>query len=89
MPDKVVEINTKEDLSRFARAHEDGSVNWETEEGPGGTIIVTEHDDASGGLSGLSDEEFARRMHRWARIDPQAVATLLARLDRMQGRTHG
>lgn len=42
--DRVIEINTKKDMSRFARAHADGPINWETHEGPGGTIIVVEHD---------------------------------------------
>lgn len=45
MTDKIIEINTKQDLARFARAHEDGPINWETQDGPGGTIIVTEHED--------------------------------------------
>jgi hypothetical protein len=42
--DRVTEITTKKDMSRFARAHEDGPINWETREGPGGTIIVIEHE---------------------------------------------
>lgn len=43
MADRIFEITTKQDMSRFARAHEDGPVNWETKAGPDGTIIVTEH----------------------------------------------
>jgi hypothetical protein len=43
--DRIIEINTKADLARFARAHESGPVNWETKPGPGGTIIITEHDE--------------------------------------------
>jgi hypothetical protein len=45
MSDHVVEILTKQDMSRFAREHENGPITWETQAGPGGTIIVTEHDD--------------------------------------------
>lgn len=43
--DHVTEINLKTDLSRFARSHEDGPITWETQAGPDGTIIVTEHDE--------------------------------------------
>jgi hypothetical protein len=42
--DHVIEIISKQDMARFARAHEKGDINWETEAGPGGTIIVIEHD---------------------------------------------
>ena len=45
MSDRITVINTKQDMARFARAHEQGPVTWETKPGPGGTIIVTEHDD--------------------------------------------
>jgi hypothetical protein len=44
----VIEIKTKQDMSRFARAHEAGPVTWETQDGPGGTIIVIEHEDGDG-----------------------------------------
>ena len=45
MSDRIIEINTKQDMARFARAHESSPVTWSTQAGPGGTIIVTEHDD--------------------------------------------
>lgn len=45
MNDHITEIDTKQDLSRFTRAHADGPITWETEAGPGGTIIVIEHED--------------------------------------------
>lgn len=45
MSDHIIEIASKTDLARFARAHEEGPVTWETQDGPGGTIIVIEHDD--------------------------------------------
>lgn len=45
MHDRVTEIATKDDMSRFARAHEVGPVTWETQAGPDGTIIVIEHED--------------------------------------------
>lgn len=41
--DRVTEIYTKKDMSRFARAHEDGPINWETFPGPFGSITVVEH----------------------------------------------
>jgi hypothetical protein len=43
--DRVIEINLKTDMSRFARAHEAGPITWTTQDGPGGTIIVIEHDE--------------------------------------------
>jgi hypothetical protein len=43
--DHVTEINEKQDMSRFARAHEAGPITWTTKAGPGGTIIVVEHDE--------------------------------------------
>jgi hypothetical protein len=43
--DRVTEITSKQDMSRFARSHEAGPVTWETQDGPGGTIIVIEHDE--------------------------------------------
>lgn len=45
MSDRITVISTKQDMSRFARAHEDGPVTWETCPGPGGTIVVIEHDE--------------------------------------------
>lgn len=47
MSDHIIEIDTKQDMSRFARSHELGPITWETEAGPGGTIIVIEHEDES------------------------------------------
>lgn len=43
MTDRIIEINTKQDMARFARAHVAGPVNWDTRPGPGGTLIITEH----------------------------------------------
>jgi hypothetical protein len=40
--DKMTVIADKQDMSRFARAHESGGVEWRTMPGPGGTIIVLE-----------------------------------------------
>lgn len=41
--DVVIEIITKSDMAKFTRAHMDGPIDWETHEGPGGTIVVVEH----------------------------------------------
>lgn len=48
MSDRIIQINTKDDMARFTRAHEDGPITWEAREGPGGTLIITEHDDDEG-----------------------------------------
>lgn len=47
MTDRITEIATKDDMSRFTRAHEGTPVTWRTKAGPGGTIIVIEHVDDS------------------------------------------
>jgi hypothetical protein len=36
----VTEINSKQDMSAFARAHESGPITWIAVAGPGGTIIL-------------------------------------------------
>lgn len=36
----TVQIETKADMARFAREHEDGPVTWRATAGPGGTIIL-------------------------------------------------
>jgi len=43
--DHVIEITTKQDLARFTRAHESGPITWETREGPGGTLIIIDHEE--------------------------------------------
>ncbi len=35
-------ITTKQDMSRFARAHETGPITWTAVAGPGGTIILVD-----------------------------------------------
>lgn len=41
----VTEFNTKSDMSRWTRAHADTpGINWTTRPGPGGTMIVIEHE---------------------------------------------
>lgn len=42
---RITEIVTKKDMSKFARAHQDGPLDWKTCEGPGGTILVVEPED--------------------------------------------
>lgn len=42
---RITVIETKQDLSRFTRAHADGPVTWEAHDGPGGTIVLVEHED--------------------------------------------
>jgi hypothetical protein len=46
-PASVTHINTRQDMSSFARAHADAPVNWSVERGPGGTLIIVEHEDRS------------------------------------------
>lgn len=40
----VTHIATKQDMSRWTRAHADTQgINWSVEAGPGGTMIIVEH----------------------------------------------
>lgn len=47
----VTECATKQDMSRWARAHADApGINWTTAPGPGGTLVIVEHDTDRSGL---------------------------------------
>lgn len=42
---KVTEFHTKSDMARWTRAHADApGITWSVHAGPGGTMIVVEHD---------------------------------------------
>ena len=42
----ITEINTKQDMSRWARAHEKvPGIRWSVFAGPGGTMIIVEHEE--------------------------------------------
>jgi hypothetical protein len=44
-PASVTQINTRQDMSRWTRDHADKpGINWSTEAGPGGTMIIVEHE---------------------------------------------
>lgn len=41
---EIVEITTKQDMSRWTRAHSDTpGITWSVLPGPGGTMIIVEH----------------------------------------------
>lgn len=43
---KVAHITTKQDMSRWTRAHADEpGITWSVFPGPGGTLIIVEHDE--------------------------------------------
>jgi hypothetical protein len=42
----ITHINTKQDLSRWTRAHTDVTgITWSVIAGPGGTMIIVEHEE--------------------------------------------
>jgi hypothetical protein len=42
----ITEINTKQDMSRWTRAHEKvPGIHWSVIAGPGGTMIIVEHEE--------------------------------------------
>ena len=43
---RITEINTKQDLSRWTRAHEKvPGITWSVSAGPGGTMVIVEHEE--------------------------------------------
>lgn len=43
---EIAHITTKQDMSRWTRAHADTpGINWSVFAGPGGTMIIVEHDE--------------------------------------------
>jgi hypothetical protein len=43
---EITEINTKQDMSRWTRAHEKTQgIRWSVFAGPGGTMIIVEHEE--------------------------------------------
>ena len=41
---EIANITTKQDMSRWTRAHADApGINWSVYPGPGGTMIIVEH----------------------------------------------
>jgi hypothetical protein len=41
---EITHINTKQDMSRWTRAHADApGITWSVFAGPGGTMIIVEH----------------------------------------------
>lgn len=42
---EITEVYTKQDMSRWTRAHADSpGINWSVFPGPGGTMIIVEHE---------------------------------------------
>jgi hypothetical protein len=57
----VVHIATKQDMSRWTRAHADvPGINWSVFAGPGGTMIIVEYaaDRCSPDVADISPEDF-------------------------------
>jgi hypothetical protein len=43
---EITQLNCKQDMSRWTRAHADApGINWSVYPGPGGTMIVVEHEE--------------------------------------------
>jgi hypothetical protein len=43
---EIAHITTKQDMSRWTRAHADmPGINWSVFAGPGGTMIIVEHEE--------------------------------------------
>jgi hypothetical protein len=43
---EITQLNSKQDMSRWTRAHADApGINWSVYPGPGGTMIIVEHEE--------------------------------------------
>lgn len=48
---EITEICTKQDMSRWTRAHADApGITWSVYPGPGGTMIIVEHEESRSSL---------------------------------------
>lgn len=47
----VTEITTRQELAAFTRAHANGPITWTVTGGPGGTLVILDHDDEPGRAS--------------------------------------
>ncbi len=49
---EITQINTKQDMSRWTRAHENApGIHWSVFAGPGGTMIIVEHEEDRASLN--------------------------------------
>lgn len=73
---EITEICTKQDMSRWTRAHADvPGITWSVYPGPGGTMIIVEHEEnrcSAGAVAG------AASVARPARVSTDATMTDLA-----------
>jgi hypothetical protein len=76
---EIAHITTKQDMSRWTRAHADApGINWSVFAGPGGTMIIVEHAEdrcsfgrpqAAPDIAGPADSAMTRRADGAARAD--------------------
>ena len=67
---EISHITTKQDMSRWTRAHADvPGITWSVFAGPGGTMIIVEHAEDRCSLSGADEGLPRKRVRR-----PQAPA---------------
>jgi hypothetical protein len=54
---QITEVNTKQDLSRWTRAHEKvAGITWSVFAGPGGTMIIVEHEEDRASLGNAAPD---------------------------------
>ena len=72
---KVAHITTKQDMSRWTRAHADApGITWSVFPGPGGTMIIVEHAEDRCSHSGPGAAEQSADARRTATADPAGNA---------------
>jgi hypothetical protein len=70
---EIAHITTKQDMSRWTRAHADGSgITWSVYPGPGGTMIIVEHAEDRCSLNARRPRPAARASSASAPDDSQA-----------------
>lgn len=74
---EITHITTKQDMSRWTRAHADlPGIKWSVFAGPGGTMIIVEHAEDRCSRSGPGAAEQSADVRRTATADPAGNAAV-------------
>ena len=74
---KVAHITTKQDMSRWTRAHADApGITWSVFPGPGGTMIIVEHAEDRCSVNGPSTADRGADVRRAGPADPAGNAAV-------------
>lgn len=76
---RVTHITTKQDMSRWTRAHADTpGITWSVYPGPGGTMIIVEHEEDRCTLAAKAEAAAGAAAPAPFVLDEQDIARLIA-----------